>query len=39
MKYFIKIPFKHKDAVGFAIKKKFIEKGAERVTYELTEIN
>lgn len=39
MEYFKKISFQHEQAVGFAIKRKFIEQGAERVTFELTEID
>ena len=32
-------PFHESSAVGFAVKKKYFDKGAERVAYFMQEIN
>lgn len=38
-KAFIEVPLMHPQADGIAIKKGFIDKGAERAAFEMTEVN
>ncbi len=36
---FIEVPLQHKQATGFAIKKKYYREGAERAAFFMTEVN
>jgi len=36
---FIEVDLQHKDATGFAIKKKYYREGAERAAFFMTEVN
>jgi len=38
-KDFVRISFQHPKAVGFAVKKKYFNKGAERLVFECTEVD
>ena len=38
-KNFMKVGFKDPEAVGFSVKNVYLEKGAERVTYLMTEVD